>query len=59
MSEIEPDRCLNCGAPIAEGWAVHVRDPLEGARLTDDHVCPDCGASFWHDDDLDNRLDAY
>ena len=52
MSEAEPEPCGNCGRPLIDGWVVTI-GPKEGARLTDDHVWPECGARFWHDDDLD------
>ena len=45
MSEAEPEPCGNCGRPLIDGWVVTI-GPKEGARLTDDHVCPECGARY-------------
>ncbi len=55
VNEAEPEHCLNCGAPIADGWVIHTGGPKEGAVLTSDHVCPDCGAPFWHSDEIEDE----
>ncbi len=51
MNEAEPEQCPNCGTPTVDGWVIYTGVPKEGAILTSDHVCPDCGAPFCDDDD--------
>jgi ribosomal protein S27AE len=50
--------CPNCGTRVdADGWVVTV-GAKEGAVLTVDHTCPECGAGFWYDpDDEDEPQD--
>jgi len=49
----EPEVCANCGRPAADDsvWVVTTAGPKDGATLTEDHRCPECGAAFWYDRD--------
>jgi hypothetical protein len=52
VSEAQPEPCGNCGTPVVDGWTVII-GPKEGARLTEDQVCLQCGTRFWYDHDPD------